>query len=156
MGFIKFDSNENVNLAQYGFKIGDVVKVTCIGGGGGTNDTTNASEGLFKGFGYGAPVHGNRQYSTGDPGQKETKTVILSSEVVPITVGAGGGNGTSGGSTSFGTYLTALGGIANNRGYYPENQAGYVTNRPGNLSNGICTATLEVIKNSCGVVYVEW
>ena len=74
------------------------------GGGEGINDSVHAGGG-------------------GSSGEMKVKILTLNnSDTIPVTIGAGGLGrlntaGTNGGSTSFGTYLTANGGIAGGIGY---------------------------------------
>jgi len=65
---------------------GGVVEVRCVGGGGGGN-----------------------HYAGGSSGMDITRLVVVTAPVY-VFIGAGGGFGTSGGQTAFGTLLTALGG----------------------------------------------
>ena len=96
------------------------------------------------GLGYGAGGGGgygngsNNHASGGTRGYIRIKTVQFTSNTVPITIGQGGtgassykGSGTAGGSTSFGTYVTATGG------------AGGKFNSSSSITDdvGVCTTT---------------
>jgi hypothetical protein len=165
MGFMKLTENGTLNLTEYGFKQGDCIRVTCVGGGGGSNHINTYYDGAGYKVGYGGGGYKINTsngsiltYSFGEPGEIEIGIIKLEQDInsIPITIGAGGTFNNSGGSTSFGTYLTSLGGISNSGdnaamkyGYIPRTKSRYVQN-----DNRMETDLL--INNGSGVITLEW
>lgn len=81
--------------------------VGCTGGGGGGTLTSDGSE------------FGSNTYGGGGSGRVSAKITLTAGENIPVTIGAGGvvtkvilyPNGYNGGTTSFGGYVSCLGGI---------------------------------------------
>lgn len=138
-GPVIIQTTQTLDLSQYGLKVGDKVNVICIGGGGGggtgyanggaagNGGTAVGGGGGGAGGGYGAGGGGCGGYDGsgtnyyagggGGSGYLNAKTVTLTSTSVTVTIGAAGAAGTaynkvagSGGTTSFGSYLSASGG----------------------------------------------
>lgn len=118
--------------------------VYAVGGGGG---------------GYGAPTSGataiNINYCGGNGGYISAAiTGLTSGAVISVNIGAGGnayfpsGSPTNGGNTTFGSYVTAYGGLATN--YYSgggstDSGSAYAS------SGGVIVTPLRQITNTCGV-----
>lgn len=150
---ILFETSGTFNPADYDLKIGDKLYVVCIGGGaGGGNysglDAGTAAGGSTVGGDYGCGGKGHDSgYVTmqassgayrdvyvpagggGGSGYLEKNTIILTSlDSITITIGTGGGIGSAGGVTKFGSFITANGGQPGSSGYASANSS---TSRTG-------------------------
>lgn len=140
---ILFEQNGTFNPADYDLKIGDKLYVVCIGGGGGGSNnsylssTGTAAGGSTVGGDYGCGGRGHDSGSAemlgfndryeyvfipagggGGSGYLEKNIITLTSlDPIPITIGNGGGVGSSGGATKFGSYITADGGKPGSAGW---------------------------------------
>lgn len=161
MGKLKIDYNTTLNLMEYGLKPGDLIKVTCVGAGGGHNYDDPAAIAVYNnycGFGYGAGLgymynNGVSSTNSGKRGNVSTiyTNVLTGMNKVPITVGKAQ-PGVTGGTTSFGTQLSVTGG--SNGDVRIDKATGYSSfelNIPGSGMR-----SLEVMKHSDGVVVIEW
>ena len=105
-GSVTFINSGTFNPVSYGLTVGMKLTVSAVGGGGG-------------GAGYGSTNAGG---DGGNSGVYVNEPIILSDlSIIPVTIGAGGGGGSStrnsesnrgsaGGTTSFGTHVSAVGG----------------------------------------------
>ena len=80
------------------------ISVRIFGGGGSGNNTSNWGN-----------IKGNTYSGGGGGWMNNAEFDIMTGNIINIAIGRGGSIGTSGGTTSFGTYLSANGGTA---GYY--------------------------------------
>lgn len=166
MGYMELTVNEVLNLASYGFKQGDTIKVTCVGGGGGSNNTNTSYWGGHRhlpGYGAGGVAYNTSnnvaQNYSGDRGNIKSEVIKLGGDVnsIPVTIGAGGVRYNNGGSTSFGTYVTALGGDANGVYWAADNAAGYVPRTKSTHLKSIRIEYIEITsKVGSGIVILEW
>lgn len=119
-----FQESGTFSPSSYGLSVGDIINAIAVGGGdggangasaggvgGGTGGGSYAGSG---GIGYGAGGGGGSGSSTqdaggdGGSGYVERKTIQLSSlSNIAVTVGARGNSAAAGGTSSFGTYVTA-------------------------------------------------
>lgn len=142
-GPILFEESGTFNPADYNLAVGDKIQVICIGGGGAGGGSGNSSSydygndaGTLTQGDYGTGGTGGRYtgssntYGSGGYGGSGYLTKIThtldSLEPIAITIGAGGvgtkSTGGSGGTTSFGSILSADGGKGGTKGggYYAE------------------------------------
>lgn len=151
-GPILITESQTLDLSKYGIKVGDPLNVICIGGGGGGGtsrdsrgtggsggqDGVTASEAYggkpgIGGRGYGAGGGGGAGYDDSDyggggggSGYVAMKTIVLNTTTsVSITIGAGGASDSNGGTTSFGSYLSATGGYKGGKPYQPNGLTWY-------------------------------
>ena len=113
---IVISSSQTINLENWGIKIGDPINIICIGGGGGVERGAASTIYYESGYGGGAtsiydlsgtnPLGG---HGGGGSGYVKQLSCIVSSLSVTVTIGAASVNST-GGTTSFGSYLSATGG----------------------------------------------
>lgn len=126
-GPIIITESQTLDLTQYGLAVGDQINLVVVGGGGGGygsggdagkgGTAGDVGGGGGAGGGYGAGGGGKGCPSSlyvgmggGGSGFLAAATITLNSTSVPITIGAGGKAGAAGGTTSFGSYLSANGG----------------------------------------------
>lgn len=126
-GPLLYDANGTFNPTTYNLKAGDQIQVICIGGGAGGKNGTAAGNNTNKVGDYGCGGNGSSSSSRekdedldayywgasggGGSGYLTKKLVTLDSTAsISVTIGAGGKASSSGGTTSFGGYLTAEGG----------------------------------------------
>ena len=142
---VLFEKNGIFNPATYSLGVGDKIQVICIGGGGSGGGTKTysgfAAGGSSGDYGCGGAgsdtdetysYEGNNVtgtgtvYFRGGSGERGnlTKTIVTldSTNTIPVTIGAGAAAttksaGATGGTTSFGNYLTATGGRGGGKGY---------------------------------------
>lgn len=130
-----FEESGVFNPADYGLGAGDTVNVTVVGGGEGgygsgsySGTDAGVEEKVYHygrpGYGYGAggggPGNVGNENGTrgGNGGEIQYTSVVLpNANPIPVTIGPGGTGGskgtyfpTAGGTSSFGAYVTALGG----------------------------------------------
>lgn len=134
-GPIIITESTTFNIADYGLKIGDKVNVICIGGGGGAGGSctsagvgsTGNSGGKKKGYGSGGDaLKSNYSGGGGGSGFFTQATVTLDAQSIAVTIGRAGyggsgqmsGKGGNGGTTSFGSLLSASGGNGGGDGWY--------------------------------------
>lgn len=145
-GPLLYEESGTFNPATYNLAVGDQIQVICIGGGaGGYNGT--AAGGSSRGGDYGCGGNGAAAYSRDDDkdvwyygatggggsGYLTKKLVTLdSTSYIPITIGAGGGRSSNGGTTSFGEHLIAEGGkTGTNNDGHGHGMSSDVTNGTG-------------------------
>ena len=163
MGFMKLTENGTLNLTEYGFKQGDCIRVTCVGGGGGGSNANAYYDKQVRKPGYGGGEYitannGDLSYhSCGDSGEIEIGVIKLGQDIksIPITVGAGGNFRENGGSTSFGSYLTSLGGITNDGNAIREG-AGYIPRVKSRNIDNSRMETDDISYTGAGVIILEW
>lgn len=132
-GPILITETQTVDLSVWGIEVGDPINVICVGGGGGggANQGVDATGTISAGFGAGKQGAPSSYYSSkyhaagggGGSGYVTYKSMIVDKLKVAVTIGAEGENGKSrttpveswtpgeaGGTTSFGSYLSAAGG----------------------------------------------
>ena len=146
-GPVIISETQTLDMSQYGLSVGDQVNVVCIGGGGGgggkfggaaghggdTYSYDYAGGGGGGGGGFGAGGGGGGYHGEtivyagggGGSGYLSAKTITLTSLSVAVTIGAGGAANENGGTTSFGTYLSAAGGTAGGKGGSSAANSGY-------------------------------
>lgn len=130
---ITIEKSQTIDLANYGVALGDSIVVACVSGGCGGKSTSQAQGGRAgfgggavkditgggggAGGGWGGGGGGAASGSSdkgGDGGQAgncDIKSVtIVGTTIVNVTIGSGGNADQTGGSTSFGTYLSVAGG----------------------------------------------
>ena len=160
MGLAIFEESGSFDPTMYGLQAGDLIQVIAVGGGGGggygevanggdagmggetddSNSSNRCAGGGGGGGGYGGGGGGGAGGGNGGDGG-EIKMVSISlpnTDAISVTVGLGGiggkknsqTQGTSGQSTSFGSYVTALGGNGGTLGYSALNDP-TVFNRGG-------------------------
>ena len=147
MGYAQITENKILNISDLGLKVGDNVIVYCVGAGGGGGGLYNSPSYQGGDAGYYNPsgtLGGNKAISfkggfgagggggyfssismrshPGGLGDIEVGIFTLEEQEIPVTIGergVGGINvsGSNGGSTSFGSYLTANGGKGGNTTY---------------------------------------
>lgn len=139
-GPILFTHSGTFNITEYGLKVGDKVNVICIGGGGGGGGVISSAAENIKypstyGTGYGAGRDGGTCTGSssdsypyyyggggGGSGYVAKATVTLDTELIDVTIGNAGvtggdsNDGSSGGTTSFGSLLSASGGSGGSYG----------------------------------------
>jgi hypothetical protein len=182
-GPIIFTESGTFNIADYGLKIGDKVNVICVGGGGagcGAADYASGSYITYSTYYYGGDAGTNGGYGSGGNGASCSSngnsttsgvcgsgggsgyvtqdTVVINTNLITVTIGAGGkGKNTvstanSGGSTSFGTLLTAdggrggsldTGGAGGNKGSAAGSRTGGAGGAGFNITGTFCISTQE-------------
>ena len=135
-----FETSGTFNPSDYGLNVGDEITVVVVGGGAaGGSDTSSTGPLLYGGdagkgskstsasynssryscgggggAGYGGGGGGAPGCHGGGGGQSKIETLTLSSaNAIAVTIGSGGkrnGDNQNGGSTSFGNYVTSIGG----------------------------------------------
>lgn len=127
MGMQIFEKSGVFDPAMWGLKAGDVVQVVVVGGGNGGMKGYDAGAEAGKGAGHGGGGGGGgygggggggcgnsntKGGKGGNAGQIVFATIALPNTAsIPVTIGAAGeANGGTGGTSSFGTYATAIGG----------------------------------------------
>lgn len=135
-GYIVFTSSGTFNPADFNLPVGTLLNIVCVGGGqgglkgsgdggaagqGGKNSGNAGGGGSGGGFGAGGGGGGDYATSSGtsatsgaggDAGEVViTSMMLTSTNSISVTIGNGGtSNGGKGGSTKFGSYVTARGG----------------------------------------------
>lgn len=131
MGMEIFTASGTFSPANWGLKAGDMVQLILVGGGGGGGCSVtdgqggNAGHGAGwvdvgacggSGAGYGAGGGGCNAYGGNGGTVKMLSVKLTSAANIPVTIGTAGTGGigvnagTSGGTTSFGSYASAPGG----------------------------------------------
>lgn len=189
MGFLEIKDNTILNIRNIGLKVGDNLIVYCVGGGGGGGTPYNN---YYSGFdagtsngsapndviGFGSSGGVKESFACcGEIGKLESAVITLEEQEIPVTIGdrgLGGQNsttnttllsGTSGGSTSFGKYLTASGGKGGLWGgnhSYPQAQRANIYSQRGQfgyISPGVFASPpnrFDKKYSGKGVVWLYW
>ena len=135
-GPILITESQTVDLSTYGIKMGDTINVICVGGGaggGGGYAGSGGDAGTLRGYGSGGDGGGGGESTSergsgggGGSGFVTKKSIILDTLQIPVTIGSGGTGGkgdrygcsagVNGGTTLFGSFLSASGGTAGGGG----------------------------------------
>lgn len=103
---------ENTNWTMPSGVINNQISVRLFGGGGGNGGGTSGSQ-SFPGITWNN-INGAGGCGGGGGWMDNAILTITPGTEIPITIGAGGGQNRSGGTTAFGTYMSANGGTCGN------------------------------------------
>lgn len=125
--------------------------VTCIGGGGGGGSTYWYNYSSYYGY--------IKTSGGGGSGNVNTKTVSLAkNSTITITIGAGGALSSTGGTTAFGSYVSATGGSCGTNagsGGAGSGGSGFNSGKPG-VSDSSKYSTLNEIGGAGGKGGILW